>query len=245
MHTQRAQTTPRAARTHAHPQRLTRAISQTGCEDRGRATSKHGAGAEYPRCAATSKHGAGAGPPCPTTSGRASIGEPSPTGQTGCFALPRRAGRWCCSLLQDSSEVLVLPRCADVSRLSGVMRSPSYVLLFAAAAKQLLQCCQASWPRAREFHVASSCARRPPVRGILLCALPPARGILLCAASSCAQHLPVRVVFRAASSCARHPPVRAASACPATPGARAFTLLCALSGVVRPPSCVLLFAAAL
>ena len=71
-------------------------------------------------------------------------------------------------------------------------------------------------PRARldvlPYHVGQGVgARRPPVRGILLCALPPARGILLCAASSCAQHLPVRVVFRAASSCARHPPVRASS----------------------------------
>ena len=43
-------------------------------------------------------------------------------------------------------------------------------------------------PRARldvlPYHVGQGVgARRPPVRGILLCALPPARGILLCATS--------------------------------------------------------------
>ena len=81
--TQRARTAQRAARTHAHPQRPTRANSKPGWEDRKRATSKHGAGAEYPRCTATSKHGAGAEHPCPTTSGRAC---PCPT----------TSGRACC-----------------------------------------------------------------------------------------------------------------------------------------------------
>jgi hypothetical protein len=68
-------------------------------------------------------------------------------------------------------------------------------------------------PRARldvlPYHVGQGVgARRPPVRGILLCALPPARGILLCAASSCAPSsctggVPRGILLCAASSCTR------------------------------------------
>ena len=106
--TQRTRTAQRAAHTHAHPQLPTRANSRPGWEDRKRATSQHGAVAEYPRCTATSKHGAGAEHPCPTTSGRAC---PCPT----------TSGRACCRCRRRS---WVRGRQARLWRSAGLVPIP-------------------------------------------------------------------------------------------------------------------------
>ena len=80
--TQRARTAQRAARTHAHPQRPTRANSKPGWEDRkeprrSTAPARNIRGAQPRRSTAPARniralpHRAGRVRPCPTTSGRA------------------------------------------------------------------------------------------------------------------------------------------------------------------------------
>jgi hypothetical protein len=127
--TQRARTAQRAARTHAHPQRPTRANSKPGWEDRK----------EPRRSTAPARNIRGAQPRRSTAPARNIRALPHRAGRVR--ALPHRAGRVVVVVEEVGCVVLVrIHRCrystaapSYAHALSGGMRSPSCVPLFAAA----------------------------------------------------------------------------------------------------------------